>query len=204
MIERHYSGTPIESGNTALHNNVPAPAVRWLVEQRILVKGMSVLDYGAGHGRNARFLRDEGLSVYAYDPYNARGGCYADGWVSVSDKLPLDKIVFNTFLTSFVLNVVPKHVEAEIIDYGQGLDQIHIVRNRDLRDSVMNGITRGDRSITEWYSTEYDQYRTTPFNIDALCTFGVRTSRGFQRDVDLQDYGLGIEHQTHGYKIFMR
>ena len=42
------------------------------------------MDFGAGKfGRNADFLRANGIKCYAYDPYN---GTNVDGWTGVSNK----------------------------------------------------------------------------------------------------------------------
>jgi hypothetical protein len=59
-----------------------------------------VLDYGAGRvDRNAKFLRENGLEVYSYDPFWGSGD---NGYQTTSDKLPNDN--FDVGYTSYVLN----------------------------------------------------------------------------------------------------
>ena len=206
-MTRYYNGRPLDTKNTAMSTTSPAPAVRWLVEKRHLVKGMRVLDFGAGKGRNASWLRDEGIHTYAYDPNH---GSNYGGWYDVSLSLPSNEDKFDVFLTSFVLNVVPKHVEDSIINFAGSYDvqQIHITRNKDLikyvSDTLYTQRSGGHYKPThmyDWYR-EYIRGKNPRPSIAEFCEYGVRTSRGFQRDVYLCRK-FGIEHQAYGYKIFM-
>lgn len=209
-MPNYYDGHPLDTANTALSTDSPAPAVRWLVEKRHLVKGMRVLDYGAGKGRNARWLRDEGIHVYAYDP--SHGSVDVGGWYDVSMSLPSCEDEFDVFLSCFVLNVVPKHVEESIIQFGNTYNtlQMHITRNHDLLSYVQSALYKGTPTVTDWFRNVYggnpDNILTmSSIDFHMFCEFGVKTSKGFQRDVHLrQDQGWGIEHQAHGYRIFMQ
>ena len=215
-MTEYYNGNQFfECGRTAIHNDSPAPAVRWLVEKRHIVKGMTVYDFGAGYGRNAKFLRDEGCNVYAYDPYNGFNPYDSKqfGWRGVSNiPLDLDDLIDDgselVFLSCFVLNVVPYRVEKDIIDMGWDFDtRIHITRNSDMVYSVRKALMRKDRGVTEWY----EKFAGRPpmllnwKDVQDFCNYGVRTSRGFQRDVHLwEPYRYDLEHQTYGYKIFIK
>lgn len=65
---------------------------------------VEVLEYGAGNGRHANYIRNLGYTVYGYDPYN--GQDTADPYASVSSKLPPHRKKFGVVFTAFVLNVV--------------------------------------------------------------------------------------------------
>ena len=201
-----YDGKPLETGGTAMRTKVVAPPVRWLFEKQIIMEGMTVLDFGAGHGRNANWLRDQGCPVYAYDPFHGES---VSGWSSVSNTMmEYEGTEFDIFLTSYVLNVIRVQDESQIIDeaYYYAHTQIHITRNKDLIDSVYNALTRWDKGVTQWYGcvTGLPINSITSNGLRELCNHGVKTSRGFQRDVHLRDYGFNLEHQTHGYKIFIK
>lgn len=204
-MTKYYSGISLERGNTALHSDSSSPAIRWLVENGHIVKGMRILDYGAGYGRNSKFLRDEGCHVYSYDPYN---GTDTGGWYDVALSLPHPESKFDLLLTCFVLNVIPKRDENRIIGFGDhmGVKQIHITRNKDLLDSIHKAVTNQSPVVMGWFHDH--RHDLSPMtgdwcDIQKLCNFGVKTSRGFQRDVHLwDDHKMCIVHETYGYKIF--
>lgn len=173
---------------TAIRNVQPAPAVRLLFDKGYINPGDYVCDYGAGYGRNAEFLRQNGVDVYAYDPYLGIGKMeiylgigkmemldfsYGTTPGEVTRKFP-SKSNWNQFdiiLTSYVLNVVELDEEEAIIRTMKDLSpykrQFHIVRD------------------------------------DITSTKGYRTSRGFQRLVHLEDYGYKLLKQYKGkYKIY--
>jgi GNAT superfamily N-acetyltransferase len=86
---------------TAMHRKGKASLpVRWLVEQG-LVRG-PVLDYGSGHGDDARWLRKRGFKVTAYDP------CHGP------TKAPTGR--YQTVLATYVLNTVKPKQQAQILD----------------------------------------------------------------------------------------
>ena len=212
-MSKYYDGGQLEYGRTALRTTSPAPAIRWLVEKRRIVKGMTVYDFGAGHGRNADFLRDEGCNVYAYDPHNGynpyKSGDF--GWRGVSN-MPLtrgkSRHGVDVFLTCFVLNVVPLWAERDIIDMGYDYpQQMHVTRSRDLIKSISDSIAGYRNPVKQWY-TQYvvnkSPLGSVADNINGFCDFGVKTTRGFQRDVHLTDDGFDLERLTYGYKIFIK
>ena len=98
-----------------------------------LNKDTTILDFGAGNGRNSNALRELGFTVYSYDPYN--GNKNADPYKQVSSVLPAN--TFDYVFTAFVLNVVDKNEAANIINSCESLttnkgNVIHLVRE-DLR-----------------------------------------------------------------------
>lgn len=144
------------SARTALQIDQPSPAIRRI--QATLNPQDQILLIGAGHGRNARWLRDQGHPVYATDPYNGDDG--VDGWVGVTSKPVPWHLRFEVGVTCFVLNVVPWGVARQIrMDMAERCKvRHHIVRGTELENQIQRG--------------NYEQ-----------CGEGYVTSRGYQRVV---------------------
>jgi len=209
-----YSGSPLETGGTSIQGNA-APAIRDLFKKGVFKPGMKILDYGAGkYARNADFLRDQGLEVFAYDPFN---GSPVTGWKKgeVSNKVP-SGVKFDVAFTSFVLNVVPCHTEKELIKDVDSMAKTvyHITRNMDIFDSVKKALNRQDKIVGEFFLKHYAegdeivQYADGSLSdkvITDFCKFGVQTSRGFQRIPFLdQDHGFSVLRKTSGFKVFKK
>ena len=118
---------------TAMKIKTPAPAVRWLVETGRIGEKESILDFGAGFGRNTDYLRKLGHSVYSYDPVHGRT---ESGWTGTSNRMP-DIADFDIILTVFVLNVLKPEEEREVraeLDLWRCsiTETFHVVRNNDL------------------------------------------------------------------------
>lgn len=190
LDERKFQGDAIETGGTARKfGSSPAPALSALFKSGGFEGAKKVIDYGAGVGaRNANFLREQGIKVYAYDPYNGTAG--ADGWEETSTKLPRGK--FDVGFTSFVLNVVPESVEQKIIaDLKRMCKQsYHITRHMDIFRMVKGALARGDRTVTDFFLTHFadDKERAAledgtldDETIMEFCQHGLQTSSGFQR-----------------------
>lgn len=118
LEDKYYTGKPLESGGTSIAGSA-APALKALVG-KVFKPGMKVLDYGAGkYARNADHLRKDGIETFAYDPFNGNAEA-AEGWdegkisKSISLKVNGGK-KFDAGFSCFVLNVVPKNVEQDII-----------------------------------------------------------------------------------------
>lgn len=196
---RTYKGEPLEEGGTSISGGV-APPVRQLFMSNDLNSDMKVLDYGAGKtGRNAKWLRDRGVKVYAYDPYN---GTDDDGWNAVSNKLPEDQ--FDVALSSYVLNVVPENIEDDIIENMNRYASkcYHITRNEDIFSSVKKALERKDKTVTSFYEDEFGGGPTSDANIMDFCLHGTKTSKGFQRIPRLEHKGFNLSKSTTGYKIY--
>tara|TARA_R110000823_G_scaffold230090_4_gene357006 strand:+ start:921 stop:1553 length:633 start_codon:yes stop_codon:yes gene_type:complete len=196
----YYTGAPLETGGTSIQGNV-SPAIAWISNSK-LSPGKKVLDYGAGkYGRNAKYLRLMEWEVYAYDPFN---GTDTDGWTGVSNKLPKGK--FDIGFTSFVLNVVPEHIETKLIqDVSKRVKEavFHITRNMDIFDTVKKALHREDPLVTKFFLEEFDPTGDlSDANILEFCYFGVQTSRGFQRIPELETKGFSLIKNTSGYKIY--
>lgn len=187
----------METGSTALSLQVPAPGITYLYGLGLIRKGMRVLDYGAGFGRNAAYLRRLGVDVYAYDPYHAdmsKGRIFRhirDDRLSdyrVSDNLPEGQ--FDVSFTCYVLCVVPKHEQDRIVDYLESVTrqtQYHIVvPPQQLKKRVEQMVTRKSQPTWAFYQDIFGGPIMPTFlesTMDDFCAFGVQTSRGFQRAV---------------------
>ena len=203
--QRYFTGDPLESGGTSIQGQA-APALRNLEKSGAFEGAKKILDYGAGkYGRNAKFLRDKGYKVYAYDPFNGKD---KDGWTGVSPKLPAN-LKFDVGFTSFVLNVVPKKIEKSILTTLATKIKgatYHIVRNMDVFKSVKSALERGEKIVTEFYKTKYkgkgSPGKYTDEDIMNFCIFGVQTSKGFQRITELK--GHKLLKTTEGYKVYQK
>jgi hypothetical protein len=205
MRKQFYEGHPPETGGTAITGR-EVKAIRDLVNIGVIQAGMKVLDFGAGKGRNAEYLREVGCNVYAYDKFN---GYDVRGWDGISSKKPTGR--FDLAFTSYVLNVVPKHIECEIIeDLKKNSSTIyHVTRNMDIFDMVWRGLARRDRTFGDFFCEEFanseqvEAYESGGLSKETVmdfCRFGVKTSKGFQRIPNPDGY-TQIK-KTSGYMVF--
>ena len=213
-----YVGEPLETGGTSIAGNA-APPVRELLKNGSIKTGMKVLDYGCGKFlRNASFLRENGVEVYAYDPFNQGS---KDGWEFGSNKLPRG-VKFDVVFSAYVLNVVPQKIEQHIIHETQMLGKhvYHITRNMDIFDTTVKALNRMDKVVSGFFLNEYlpslhvterDRLRLaleddtlTKEDIIKFCMFGVQTSRGFQRIPMLEEYGFRVARKTSGFKVYKK
>jgi hypothetical protein len=205
-VKGFYTGEPLETGGTSIQGDA-APALRLISSN--FKKGDKILDYGAGkYGRNSNYLRKERFKVYAYDPYN---GSDTNGWEYVSKKLPSER--FDVVFTCFVLNVVSDSIEDSILSSTKklGKQEFHITRNQDIFDSVKKALLRKDKVVYNFFTKNFaDKEDIEAFEsgdlsddvIMAFCTYGVQTSRGFQRIPFLEDKGYTLMKKTSGFKIY--
>jgi hypothetical protein len=187
------------SAGTSIPGDVVSVIVK-LHNSGIFDDAETVLDYGAGkYGRNSKWLREQGLSVYSYDKFN--GTSSANGWEEVSNKLPRDK--FDVVFSSYLLNVVPIDVEKEIIKYCESNSTgnvFHVTRGRsgivDMIWRNVSGKTR-NRVMLSYIENNYPEYydkivdgSITKEDAIELSTLGVQTAEDdFQRVPDLSIYG---------------
>lgn len=161
----------------------------------------TALDYGAGkYGRNAEWLRKQGVDTFAYDKFNGGSG---DGWKEgVSLNIP-NGHQFDIGFTSYVLNVVPEAVEAEIIRDIEGRTKgkvFHITRGTDVTETIWQSVRPGgkrnkyimaylEKNNPEFYAKiEADQ--ATKEDAKAIGEMGVQTAKdSYQRIPDLTKYG---------------
>lgn len=207
----YYAKAPLETGGTSTNFSAPAPAIKQLVSKGVIQPDHKVLDYGAGkYGRNANFLREQGIKTFAYDPFNGSG---EEGWNGVSTTLSGGG--FDVAFTSYVLNVVPQHIEAQILQEisNKANRVVHIVRNRDVFDSVKKALLRKEKTVWNFFETEYLPNSKIAYNdeitdelVADLCRFGVQTSRGFQRICQLENYGYTLikGSATSPYKVYQK
>ncbi len=210
---RRYTGNPPETGGTS--QNLPvSPALVDLVNKGAFQGAKKIVDFGAGEwGRNANWLREQGYKVWAFDPYNGQPG--ADGWTAVSTKLPRGK--FDIGFTFFVLNVVPEHVEREIIADLAKITPVryHITRNMDIFTLAKNSLGRGVPLVVDWFNKEFATPKERKMlqagtlddqTIMEFCEFGfitkVRKGTGFQRIPTSEDLGLNLIRKTGGFKVY--
>jgi hypothetical protein len=208
----HYSGKVLETGGTSTKFPNLAPGLQWLISNNHIKQGQTILDLGAGKfARNADVLRKKGFKVWAYDPFNHNG---SEGWAigSVSDSLPHD-VQFDVAFSAFVLNVVPKYLEDQILAQTKQLNAktFHLTRNLDIFDSVKAALNRKDRVVYPFFQKEFLMQDgggpvTTKDMTDAkimeFCKFGVQTSKGFQRIPFLEEDGYKLIRKTRDYKIY--
>jgi hypothetical protein len=184
----------METGGTAMKIKSPSPAIRRLVLEWKMLGVERVLDYGAGHGRNADYLRSLGFTVYAYDPYN--GDKTSNGWFGVSSEFPR-AFRFDLAFTSFVLNVVQKEDEMQILsDIARISDlEYHIVR-RDLEGPYQKAT--GNEEAMIWFAAH---------GVDdpqERLELGFPTAKGFQRHVVLDDYFYAKIHEDKSYAVYKK
>jgi hypothetical protein len=196
----YYSGIPLETGNTSISGNV-SPIIKQVFQD---IHSVSILDYGAGkYSRNSKYLRSIGNKVFSFDPFNFNSVVEWRGWDDyIANTIP--PISFDIVFTSYVLNVVPKHIEREIIKTTEMFSDriIHIVRNMDIFDMVKKNINNPKNEVCKFANREYHSPIVSDEDILNLCEFGVQTSRGFQRITYLEEYGYKLIRDTHGYKYY--
>lgn len=204
--ESYYSGTTM-SKNTSIVGGVTEGISSLFKSGKIFGK---VLDYGAGRvDRNAKFLRENGLEVYSYDPFWGSGD---NGYETTSDKLPND--TFDVGYTSYVLNVVSVPEQSGILNTMNSLckKQYHIVRYMDLYDLAKKNLESDKDSVlksffTKEYKGNLEQYlnsdKEARMNIlTDFLQYGTETSNGFQRLVSLEDQGFSLIKKASGYRIY--
>lgn len=208
--DRIYRGPVFEKGGTALQSCSPSPAIRYLYSRGFL--SGSILDYGAGKfGRNAIYLRNQGMTVYAYDPHH--GGPEIDGWNGVSRIPPDSSMRFDVGFTSFVLNVVPEYVEDEILNRVSEISAtpIHITRNHDITDMVYRALKNPYSIVSSFFQENYataeeaflhQRGMLTRNDAEAFARFGTVTTRGFQRLPGLEHKGWNLLHEQSGWKVY--
>jgi hypothetical protein len=186
------------SAATSIKGKEVAALVK-LFSKGMFVPGGNALDYGAGkYGRNAEYLRSQGIKTYAYDKFN---GSSSDGWHGVSLNIPNGQ-TFNTGFTSYVLNVVPESVESEIIRDLEGRvtgKVFHITRGTDITQTIFRVITgkSNNQHMMNFIQAEYPELFAKIEMGDAdkelaneLAKRGVVTAKdSFQRIPDLSKYG---------------
>jgi len=208
-----YTGDPLETGGTSINSPVGASMAALAALLPPIDACGGVLDYGAGkYGRSSVYLRGLGYKVYAYDPFNGGSG---GGWEGgVSNVLPKDS--FDVVFTSFVLNVVPCHIEDGILQKCNSVSskQIHLTRNTDIYDTVKKNLLSGKSNlISDFFLAEFaskeekDLFKAGVLDdatIMEFCYFGVQTSRGFQRIPVLEEKGYTLKKKTSGWKLYAK
>ncbi len=209
---QYFQGAPPEKGGTSIKGKA-APGVRWLFNQGHINPGDRVLDWGAGaFARNANWLREQGCTVYAYDPFH---GKKADGYSGVSKKIPPSGDRFDVGFSSFVLNVVPERKEKQILRWMSMFcrKHYHVTRNMDIFKMAKKALTRHDKMVGGFFLNVYaiddtalaEKYLNktlTDDDIMAFCIHGLATVKGFQRIPNLENEGYKLLRKTDGFKIY--
>lgn len=220
---RRYEGPPLEEGGTSRKGppvkTVVGP-VRKLIAQGVLVPGESkIADIGAGKfSRNTDELRRMGFDVYASDPNHGTG---VSGWEGTSIDPPTGQ--FDLVFTSYVLNVVPEYVEDQILADADALSprQIHVTRNRDVRNMATQAIYRYMDGATDPNAVLVGEFFLNKFadqdmlaayqdgilyeeDMQELAEHGLPTTDGFQRIPILNDKGYQQTHDSTGYKVYTK
>lgn len=204
--QNYYNGECIEKGKTSRCNNV-SPAVKWLEENGYLPVESIIFDVGAGKiGRNAKYLRKQQHEVYAYDPYNfnTSGSGFDKG--AISSEYPNRN--FNIGLTCYVLNIVPKYEEENILTKMMWFcdKSYHIVRDTDFIYEVSIALMKGRGYTWEFYKSSGFQIKypiITDEVIKEFCRYGIQTGKDmFQRFVILDSPFELIHHRKGKYRIY--
>ena len=153
--------------NTAMRSTNPSPALLWIMDRypdyfrTILKRDITILDHGAGHGRNSNYLRDLGYKVYSYDPYNGED---INGFKGVSNRKPLGRYCA-LGISCYVLNVVTEKEEKKIIKNLKEYCSIVfiIVRNKDLYQ-----LTPDKQALKDGFETSKGLQRLTYPNLDLV------------------------------------
>lgn len=211
---RTYEGPlPSSSENTSIRGNA-APGVRELLGS-IIQPGMTVWDMGAGkYARNADFLRENGVEVYASEPKSGTGDGWAMGTVA-QGKNPPPGVRFDVGFTCYVLNVVPRSDERDIVNnLNKHCDvALHITRNRDVVKQVRNSLASQKAAFMDWLDkwffpgdsvalAEWEETgELSKDSIERLACFGIPTTAGFQR----LPFPTGLKQvrKTSGWKMLM-
>jgi len=209
---KYYIGDPQEVGGTAIKGK-EGKVMRGCQKAFINTEGMRVLEWGAGHGRNARYLRSLGFKVYAYDPYNYDSD---NGWEGVSNEPPYGEDDFDVAFTCYVMNVIPFNMERSIVDKLKIFSpkQFHITRSDDLVKTVKSALYRGNKVVVNFYLSEYrgerapvesktrSRYiRATEEDVRNFLRFGIKTRKGFQRIPELSGFKLWINRAS--YRVYV-
>jgi hypothetical protein len=202
LLENVYA-EPTNSKFTSIISEV-TKSVKWLFN-RGSFKG-TIIDYGCGKiARNTIFLREQGLKVYSYDKFWGKSG--VNGWSDISSDLPNEQ--FYVGFTSFVLNVVNINEEDEILQWMQSHTKkdYHITRNQDITKMIKQGLERGDKIITDFFTKVFKGDINKPLtdqDIQDFAFFGTKTPRGFQRIPELQSKGYKLIKIEPQVKIYER
>ena len=203
---RIYTGPAIETGTTCIQGKV-TPGVKYLFNRGLIQS--PVVDWGSGkYARNAKWLREQGLQVYAYDPWHGNG----DGYQGISSIEPKER--FKTGFSSYVLNVIRLQDEQYILEMLKEITEYsyHVVRG-DILGQVKKWMEKGNPTTVEWFRSEfatpeeidlYDQGRLPSEVMLEFARFGVKTGMGYNRFGFQRSCNLSISliHRSSGYRIY--
>lgn len=123
----------------------------------------AILDYGAGHGRHSKALRQLGYTVYSYDPHH--GSPNINPLLFTSNTHPHHLQLFDISFSAFVLNTLEPQ-QAQLVIYHTEMATkpngytIHIVREdlRKLNGSSLSSHTyQRDVTIKEMSDLGYQR-----------------------------------------------
>ena len=189
------------SASTSVSKTRPAKTVEQLYSSGFFKNAKTVLDFGAGNGRNANFLRSKGIRVYAYDKYNGKS---VDGFEQVSNKLPTQE--FDASFSAYVLNVVDVDTERQIIKEVERLTTgkiAHVVLYEEIISWAYNALEQkpnanshiidyffGDDPHQELEDMLWDKGLDNDEAAIEISKIGFETGKDtFYRTVDLKKYG---------------
>jgi hypothetical protein len=142
-------------------------------------------------------LRARGVEVYGYDPHHPQG---ESGWSGVSDALPTER--FDIAFTSYVLCVLPKDVEGEVISDIRSYAPTctHIVRGDELLDAVEEMYHSGNSHV--WRSWNEFGGDVLKYELKDFCRAGVHTGPDRYQRLS-RPAGLSLVHSTKAWKVYV-
>jgi len=96
--------TEYETWKTVTSHRTPSPATRKIVQ--FFRKGLTILDFGSGKGRNTLFLHENKFNVFPYEPHYDK----IKNHMVEHDHIDYEYFTYGAYdivLCSYVLNILP-------------------------------------------------------------------------------------------------
>lgn len=173
----------VGAGGTAIVRGGPSAPVKFL-EKQGLIKS-PVLDFGSGHGEDAKWLRSKGYQVREYDP-NFEG---------IAD---MPEGTYNTVLCIYVLNVLPKSDEARIIKQVQSR-----LRPNGMAYFAVRGDVKKSGKTSRGYQRPVKLNAETVGKPSGSPIFAMTKSRHSRKSNPVIQFPLALDLTQHGLDKFV-
>lgn len=140
----------------AIYNGTqPSPATKKIVVE--FSKGLSVLDYGSGKGRNTLFLHENKFNVFPYEPnYDKISNHFVEH--DFIDYKNIKDGYYDIVLCSYVINVLKPYARDELIKKLFKLKWTYLILETRDKVSITTEATKND---WRWYADGYITNRET-------------------------------------------